>query len=116
MIVKNNYNECITNLACSIRKYFKLDYKHNTIEYIDKILEEKLKEIKLKKSSNNEVDDTNLLKSYLTLKNILAIIFALGICLFVINLYVKMSDLKSKIIFLPVMHNKRYRLYVSKNI
>ena len=41
MIVKNNYNECITNLACSIRKYFKLDYKHNTIEYIDKILEEK---------------------------------------------------------------------------
>lgn len=59
--------------------------------------------IKLKKSSNNEVDDTNLLKSYLTLKNILAIIFALGICLFVINLYVKMSDLKSKIIFLPFL-------------
>jgi hypothetical protein len=41
MKVKNNYNECITNLACSIRKYFNLEYKHNTIEYIDKILEEK---------------------------------------------------------------------------
>jgi predicted AlkP superfamily pyrophosphatase or phosphodiesterase len=41
MKVKNNYNECLTNLACSIRKYFELDYKHNTIEYIDKILNEK---------------------------------------------------------------------------
>lgn len=38
MKVKNNYNECITNLACSIRKYFKLDYKHNTLKYIDDIL------------------------------------------------------------------------------
>ena len=41
MELKNNYNECITNLACSIRKYFELDYKHNTIDYIDKILEER---------------------------------------------------------------------------
>lgn len=41
MIVKNNYNECLTNLACSIRKYFELDYKHNTLDYIDKILEER---------------------------------------------------------------------------
>ena len=40
MIVKNNYNECLTNLACSIRKYFELDYKHNTLDYIDKLLEE----------------------------------------------------------------------------
>lgn len=40
MQVKNNYNECITNLACSIRKYFDLNYKHNTLDYIDKILEE----------------------------------------------------------------------------
>jgi len=40
MIVKNNYNECLTNLACSIRKYFNLDYKHNTLPYIDKVLEE----------------------------------------------------------------------------
>ena len=40
MLVRNNYNECLTNLACSIRKYFDLDYKHNTLEYIDKILEE----------------------------------------------------------------------------
>lgn len=41
MLVKNNYNECITNLACSIRKYFDLDYKHNTLSYVDKLLEEK---------------------------------------------------------------------------
>ena len=39
MKVKNNYNECLTNLACSIRKYFGLDYKHNTLSYIDEILE-----------------------------------------------------------------------------
>ena len=42
MIVKNNYNECITNLACSIRKYFKLDYKHNTLSYIDDLLQKYL--------------------------------------------------------------------------
>ena len=40
MIVKNNYNECITNLACSIRKYYELDYRHNTLSYIDSLLEE----------------------------------------------------------------------------
>ena len=41
MKLKNNYNECLTNLACSISKYFKASYKHNTIDYIDKLLEEK---------------------------------------------------------------------------
>lgn len=40
MRIKNNYNECLTNLACSIRKYFGLEYKHNTLDYIDAILEE----------------------------------------------------------------------------
>ena len=40
MVVKNDYNECLTNLACSIRKYFNLGYQHNTLSYIDKILEE----------------------------------------------------------------------------
>ena len=40
MEVKNNYHECITNLACSIRKYFDLEYKHNTLSYIDEILEQ----------------------------------------------------------------------------
>lgn len=40
MRVKNNYNECITNFACSIRKYFGLKNGHKTLEYIDKILEE----------------------------------------------------------------------------
>lgn len=41
MKVKNNYNECLTNLACSIRKYFDLDYNHNTLGYIDELLEKK---------------------------------------------------------------------------
>ena len=40
MKVRNNYKECLTNLACSIRKYFNLDYKHNTLDYIDKLLDE----------------------------------------------------------------------------
>ncbi|MBE6161358.1 MAG: alkaline phosphatase family protein [Firmicutes bacterium] len=40
MEVRNNYKECLTNLACSIRKYFELEYKHNTLDYIDKILSE----------------------------------------------------------------------------
>jgi hypothetical protein len=40
MQVKNNYNECLTNLACSIRKYFGLECKHNSLDYIDKILDE----------------------------------------------------------------------------
>ena len=40
MVLKNDYNECITNLACSIRKYFDLEYKHNTLDYVDKILDE----------------------------------------------------------------------------
>ncbi len=41
MIVKNNYNECLTNVACSIQKYFGLNPKHNSIEYIDNLLNEK---------------------------------------------------------------------------
>ena len=41
MKVKNDYNETLTNFACSIRKYFGLDYKHNTLSYIDELLEEK---------------------------------------------------------------------------
>lgn len=41
MKVKNNYQECITNLACSIEKYFDLTPTHNTLPYIDQLLEEK---------------------------------------------------------------------------
>jgi len=39
MKVKNNYQDCLTNLACSIRKYFNLEYKHSTLTYIDELLE-----------------------------------------------------------------------------
>ena len=41
MNIKINYNECLTNLSCSIRKYYRLNYKHNTLDYIDKLLEQK---------------------------------------------------------------------------
>lgn len=41
MKVKNNYNECLTNIACSIRKYFDLEYHHKTLTYLDEILENK---------------------------------------------------------------------------
>lgn len=41
MKLKNNYDECLTNLACSISKYFGVSYKHNTLDYIDTLLEEK---------------------------------------------------------------------------
>ena len=40
-IVMPDYNDSIVNLACSIRKYFELDYCHNTIQDIDDILEGK---------------------------------------------------------------------------
>ena len=33
-----DYNDSITNVACSIQKYFNVDYKHNTIDYIDELL------------------------------------------------------------------------------
>ena len=39
MKVRNNYDECLTNVACSIRKYFDLDYHHQTIKEIDELLE-----------------------------------------------------------------------------
>ncbi|MDO4742322.1 MAG: alkaline phosphatase family protein [Candidatus Saccharibacteria bacterium] len=39
MKVKNNYDECLTNLACSIRKYFDLPIKHKTLDIIDEYLE-----------------------------------------------------------------------------
>lgn len=41
MDIKNNYNECITNLACSIQEYFGIENRHNTLSYVDDILREK---------------------------------------------------------------------------
>ena len=41
MIVKNNYDECPTNLACSIRRYFGLEFHHKTLPFIDEILDRK---------------------------------------------------------------------------
>lgn len=38
MIVKNNYDECLTNLACSVKKYFGLRCRHGTLPPVDDIL------------------------------------------------------------------------------
>lgn len=40
-MINPNYDDCITNLACSIRGYFGLDMKHNGIKEIDNILNNK---------------------------------------------------------------------------
>jgi hypothetical protein len=34
-----NFNDCIVNLACSIKKYFWLNYTNNTLKDVDKLLE-----------------------------------------------------------------------------
>lgn len=39
-IILANYKHSIVNVACSIRKYFELDYNHETMDKIDKILED----------------------------------------------------------------------------
>lgn len=40
-----DYNNCITNLSCSILKYFGLEYKHNTIKEIDDALKSNPKNV-----------------------------------------------------------------------
>ena len=41
MYTKVDYNNCLTNFSCSIRKYFGLEVKHKTIKLVDDLLEEK---------------------------------------------------------------------------
>ena len=38
MRVRNNYNECLTNLACSVQKYFGLPTRHQTLSIVDQVL------------------------------------------------------------------------------
>ena len=45
MIVRNDYNNCLTNLACSIRKYFGLEYHHQTLSKIDELLKDNPKNV-----------------------------------------------------------------------
>ena len=44
-IIKPNYNECLTNLSNSILKHFNINTYHNTIPFIDKILDENYKNV-----------------------------------------------------------------------
>lgn len=42
-IKRPNYEECITNLSNSILKHFNCTTYHNTLSFIDKILDKNLK-------------------------------------------------------------------------
>ncbi|MBQ6654947.1 MAG: alkaline phosphatase family protein [Erysipelotrichaceae bacterium] len=41
MIVRNDYTQCITNVACSIQRYFGIEPAHETLSDLDEILERK---------------------------------------------------------------------------
>lgn len=45
MYVKNDYNNCLTNLACSIRKHYGLEYHHKTLSKIDELLADNPKNV-----------------------------------------------------------------------
>ena len=59
--------------------------------------------IKLKKSDNNTIDDTNLLNSYDTFKNIILSISVVFICYNFIDIFLRLSDFTSKLIFSPFL-------------
>ncbi len=40
-IIYPDYNHCLTNVACSILKHFKLPYKHNTLHFLDSFMEKR---------------------------------------------------------------------------
>lgn len=39
MDIRNDYDDCLTNLACSVRRYFGLPHWHATLPDIDRILD-----------------------------------------------------------------------------
>ena len=41
MLVRNDYRQCITNIGCSIQRYFGIQPVHETLSDLDEILEEK---------------------------------------------------------------------------
>ena len=59
--------------------------------------------IKLKRSDDNTIDDTNFLKSYEILKNTIVIIFLGFICYIFISISFKLSDFTSKLIYSPFL-------------
>jgi len=66
-MIKANYEDCITNLACSIRKYFEVEYKHNTIKEVDEVLERVKPKLQVKeeKEVNEQIDKREKLIIYL---------------------------------------------------
>lgn len=59
--------------------------------------------IKLNRSDNNTIDDTNLLNSYDTFKNIILSISVVFICYNFIDIFLRLSDFTSKLIFSPFL-------------
>ncbi|MBE6149052.1 MAG: hypothetical protein E7167_06190 [Firmicutes bacterium] len=59
--------------------------------------------IKLKKSKNNVIDNTNFFKSYDILKNTISIMGISIICIFLIFIFFKLPDFISKVIFFPFL-------------
>lgn len=57
--------------------------------------------IKLKQNNNKEIDETNLVKSYDILKNSISIIAVIIMCGVLTNIFLRCSDLTSKLIFSP---------------
>lgn len=57
--------------------------------------------IKLKKSNGKEIDETNFIKSYEIIVSSITIIIISVMCIIIVTVFFKLSDLTSKIIFLP---------------
>ena len=59
--------------------------------------------IKLRKSDAKEIDETNFIKSYEVLQNSISIIGVSVVVVILLNIFLKLSDQTSKLIFLPFM-------------
>lgn len=65
------------------------------------IIYDMIYKIKLKQSNDKEIDETNFIKSYEILKNSISIITVVIMCIILLTVFLKLSDLTSKLIFLP---------------
>lgn len=59
--------------------------------------------IKLKKQTHNIIDDEKFYKSYEFLKNTILIVLSTVICVILIIVFLKLSDMSSKLIFFPFL-------------
>ena len=72
--LKVNYDECITNVACSILKYFNCNYYHKTIQILDENLNKKKPEnviLMLFDGMNSKLLNKTLEKDSFLIKNMI---------------------------------------------